>query len=310
MYHRMNEAFRTSTFLKTYDPFRGQKEEAFFESVEPACVLGEFVLGSKNGPELLKTLLEVSLWGNRCDLSISQGESNAQDGNLVDQLVPLREKILANDSQQVWEVLEKVRKSSSSPRRIGYILDNSSFELFTDLCLANALLESGLVDNVDFYVKAQPWFISDVLVQDFHWLLDTMASLTDKPVLVQLATKWKENVQTGRFSVVEHEFWTYPHAFFEMKDSEPALYHELGSKAFLIFKGDLNYRKLIFDTNWDFETPFPKSLLGFSPAPLVALRTLKADCVSGLPAGVGEKLSEINHDWMNTGEYGLIQLSE
>ena len=110
--------------------------------------------------------------------------------------------------------------------------------------------------------------------------------------------------------MVEHEFWTYPHAFYEMKEAEPSLYKELREKILLVFKGDLNYRKLIADINWDFDTPFVKALKGFTPAPLVALRTLKADCVAGLPPGVGEELSRENHDWMITGEYGLIQFAQ
>ena len=75
-----------------------------------------------------------------------------------------------------------------------------------------------------------------------------------------------------RFVVIENEFWTYPHSFNEMQEADPSLYSELSSKSFLFFKGDLNYRKLIGDINWDFDTPFVTSLQGFTPAPLVALR--------------------------------------
>lgn len=75
------------------------------------------------------------------------------------------------------------------------------------------------------------------------------------------------------------------------------------------FKGDLNYRKLMGDINWDPTTEFAKALRTFHPANICALRTIKADTVSGLKPGVAERLTESNPKWMETGEFGLIQFS-
>ena len=200
MYHRMNEAFRTTKYLKTYDPFRQQKEEALYEAVEPAVVLGDFLESAKLDPDTLQALLEVTLWGNRCDLSISQGEKNTQTGDIVQQLSSLRVKILANDSEQVWKAIQgaKVNGNNNNRRFIGYVLDNSGFELLTDLIFADALIQSEMADRVDFYVKAQPWFISDVLTNDFHWVLNALSEMSDKPVLARLGNRWKEYVQNQK----------------------------------------------------------------------------------------------------------------
>ena len=59
-----------------------------------------------------------------------------------------------------------------------------------------------------------------------------------------------------------------------MKKENPSLYSQLSEANILIFKGDLNYRKLVGDLSWSTETTFLESLQGFNPAPLVALRTL------------------------------------
>ncbi len=46
---------------------------------------------------------------------------------------------------------------------------------------------------------------------------------------------------------------------------------------------------------------------GFKPAPLVALRTCKADVVAGLAHGQSEALSAADADWLVNGKWGMVQ---
>lgn len=94
-----------------------------------------------------------------------------------------------------------------------------------------------------------------------------------------------------------------------MPDINPALYKTLEQSALLIFKGDLNYRKLLGDFNWDFCEKFETCLRGFLPTNLCTLRTVKGDLICNLKPGQAEELSRQYSDWMFTGEYGLIQLA-
>ena len=87
----------------------------------------------------------------------------------------------------------------------------------------------------------------------------------------------------------------------------------------MIFKGDLNYRKLVGDLAWNLESEnlgsenlesenlksvFKK--LNFElDTNIIVLRTLKSEVCVGL-----EKvdLSELDSDWLVTGKYGVIDL--
>lgn len=60
----------------------------------------------------------------------------------------------------------------------------------------------------------------------------------------------------GKIAYTSHDFWTYPHAFCDMKEAAPDLYEELAKSNLLIFKGDLNYRKLVGDRYWPWDYPF------------------------------------------------------
>lgn len=95
-----------------------------------------------------------------------------------------------------------------------------------------------------------------------------------------------------------------------MNDIDPSLFQQLQCSSLIIFKGDLNYRKLLGDFNWDFTDSFQKCLRGFNPANLCSLRTVKGDLICGLKPGVADQLTAQKSDWMFTGEYGIVQFSE
>lgn len=79
----------------------------------------------------LGQLIEASLWGNKCDLSLSAGEENSQKVDIFSQLDLLRPNIVHNDVAVLVEyILSKKRlqvgKHSYSPyKNLDWFLDGS-----------------------------------------------------------------------------------------------------------------------------------------------------------------------------------------
>ena len=102
-----------------------------------------------------------------------------------------------------------------------------------------------------------------------------------------------------------------------MHAEAPDLFLHLSRSGLVIFKGDLNHRKLTYDCAAPASTPFDVaigSMANAAGAPVVAsLRTIKSDVVVGLgPDGdeVAQELDKKEPGWRISGKYvGLRVLS-
>ncbi|XP_074645740.1 damage-control phosphatase ARMT1-like [Tubulanus polymorphus] len=322
MYRRIHEAFQLSDHIReNIKPFRQQKEDSFNNCQQAIMVLLDFLMkttstleyGAENDEnneteKLFNEFLKVSLWGNKCDLSISALGDNVQNVDPLSQIEMLQSKILIDNSQQVLEYLKRINSEERGPTgvRVDIVLDNAGFELVTDLCFAEFLLSSKLADSVYFHGKALPWFVSDVVASDFFWTLNTLKS-SEHASLSHFGNKWAKRIKNNSWMYVEHEFWTTPFDFSHMEMISPALHAELALSDFIFLKGDLNYRKLCGDLNWSHTTPYEVALRGFHPAPHCSLRTLKADIIVGLADGKDKEIESNDPDWMTTGKYAVVQ---
>lgn len=248
-------------------------------------------------------LFQLNLWGNKLDLSISMGQVSS--ATLFD-LSQLDADLLADDSERIWSALTDENANS---RIVDIIFDNSGYEVFSDLCLADFLITTKLADKVRLYVKSIPWFISDVMTSDLKWTLEQLKNHSNNTLRI-LGQRWSDYLTKNIWSVEEHDFWTLPVTFKTMDQIDPDLYKKLAQAKLAIFKGDLNYRKLFGEKNWDPTTPVEVALEGFHPTKLCTLRTLKADMVCGLKPGIVQQTEAKDQDWMITGKYGVIQYSD
>ncbi|XP_035665063.1 damage-control phosphatase ARMT1-like [Branchiostoma floridae] len=317
MYRRIQQAFEDSTILRTFDPFRAQKEAGLLNSESPIQSLASYVQQATQDPStlsqqdihtLFNQLIQVNLWGNKCDLSISGGTENYQKHDPIQQLSSLRPFIIVDQTDQIWN---RINQPGAS-KRVDLIVDNAGFELFSDLVFAEMLLATKLADVVHFHLKAMPWFVSDALRGDFMWTLDVLRA-SGHAAVSHYGNLWHERVKDGTWVLCEHDFWTCPHDYSKMEAVAPDLYADLARSHLIVFKGDLNYRKITGDLKWAHTVPFSEALRGFLPSALCTLRTLKADLIVGLEEGQAERIereAEEASDWMVSGNWAVVQYCE
>jgi hypothetical protein len=112
-----------------------------------------------------------------------------------------------------------------------------------------------------------------------------------------------EATEVGRLTVRTHPFFCAPKSYHHLPED---LANEAASVSVTIFKGDLNYRRLVGDVDWPPTTSFA-ALTAYWPSPLVVLRTLKSDVVAGLAPETVSALDATGERWRTTGTRALIQ---
>ncbi|XP_012344707.1 damage-control phosphatase ARMT1 isoform X2 [Apis florea] len=317
MYRILAQELVLMKYIKTYDPFTKSKQNAFTNSlisIEILCSYVIDVISNKKNLSIMETkeefmkFIKFNLWGNQCDLSLSAGADVGQATHPIQILKVLDKDILANNSEFIWNLLRKPDKNKLDINIIDIIIDNAGYELFTDFCLAAFLITIKFADKIRFYPKLYPWYISDASINDIHWTIDYMKNASNE-CLKKFANLIENYFKNNIWTIEIEPYWTGPYDLVGMKEHDPKLHAKLSDAKLIIFKGDLNYRKLVDDINWEYTTSFKKALRGFEPAPILAIRTVKSDVCVGIPPGVGEKLFEEDEYWMWSGKYGLIQIT-
>lgn len=312
------------------------------------CQIGD-ILGSASGTDpaaveaLFMQTFHTCLWGNATDLSLHPDMSSEDIQNLQVESGSKSDIILVDDLKAVHEHLVKARANGASCSRVDIVLDNAGFELFTDLTLAAFLIRAGLAKTIVFHPKDMPWFVSDVTERDFF---DLIASITDpesffpqcsppkatdaekgvfppedSQAMQALGQELYGYLESKQIVLRSSEFWTRECSFWELKTAAPQLYEHLRGSQLVLFKGDLNYRKLTADARWNPSVPLSKAIgcLGVnSGVQVLALRTCKSDVVVGLPEGKDELLcgqtmpgdAFAGRRWAWDGQWAVAQFSD
>lgn len=274
------------------DPYRAVKITELAPDVAPGIAAATLRGLPADVGKRLETLLYSSLWGNRVDLSYRVPMEGGREERLEDE----RKNLIVDDFQRLWDSWQ-----SNPPRRLALIADNAGTELTMDLALLDFLLLNGLAETATLHLKPQPFFVSDAMPADVENTLDALSK--GEPEARALAKRIRAHITHGRLDLYVH--WFYPTClfYFQLPDD---LYSTLGRMDWVILKGDVNYRRLLGDAHWDPTTSFDMATAYF-PAPLVALRTLKAEMIAGLPAGLAEQLEGADPAWMVNGRRGIVQ---
>lgn len=313
IYRRLKTVFEMTQTLKDFDYFENSKQLELSKSMSSISrvvnTVNEFNAVSRTPNEIgdfFCRILKQDLWGNRNDLSITLGAETEQvESNPLQEIDKFNNDLLIDQTVEIWNCLSG---SDKEDKIVDIICDNSGFELLSDLILSDFIIHHNLAAKIRFRVKAIPWFISDVMEKDFFYTLDQLEKSDDK-ILSDAGLRYKGYIANGQFELIQpsDHFFTSPYEFHKMQKIAPSLYDSIAEAHLAIFKGDLNYRKLLGDVNCDPTQIFRIALNYFIPTNLCTLRTVKADLICGLTPGASEKLFEKDPRWMATGQYGVIQ---
>lgn len=223
---------------------------------------------------LFTEMCEICLWGNATDLSLLTNLTYEDIQKLQGSKArkAAEKNIIANDFEAAFEILKEAQKSGTKERRVDIVLDNAGFELFVDVILAGYLLQAGLATTVVLRPKDIPWFVSDVVPKDFSDLLTVLVNAKDfyespseddeaKGVtpqklseqeandLQELFSNWSSLYAEGKIVLRPNRFWTEGGSYWRLPKTAPELFEDLQESELVIFKGDLNYRKLTGDVS-------------------------------------------------------------
>lgn len=213
-------------------------------------------------------MCEICLWGNATDLSLltTLTYEDIQKLQGAEARKSAETNILVNDLPAAYIALKTAQREGKRERKIDIVLDNAGFELFVDLVLSGYLLESGLATQIVLHPKSMPWFVSDVIPADFQTLLNVLAqpqvffqaakdgqgpqaalSGEEADNLNSLFNHWSGLYAKGQLIIRPNAFWTTQHSYWSLSNRAPQLWEDFKESELVIFKGDLNYRKLTAD---------------------------------------------------------------
>ena len=220
----------------------------------------------------LSQLLTSTVWGNRGDLSLpsARGFTHEHDHDLIVDERPAAVALLARAS------------------RVGIVLDNAGLELWRDLQLARFLVDSG--KQVTLFAKDRPFFVSDALSAD---IARTRALLRR---------------DLGAVEIVAHAFFTGPDFLLDALLPDD-LRRLLGDDDVLLVKGDCNYRRLVGDVPFSAGARSSFNDAVQLSAPVIALRTLKAEVLVGADPDGCAAAAKQSPDWLVSGRFGVVQVA-
>lgn len=279
-----------------YDPFAAKKGQEWQPEAAPRAVEALLSDLPTDPAPRFRRLLLASLWGNRADLSYAVAADLAQ-GSAADEAAYL----LVDDTAPVWRYLTTRCSQRGAGLSIAVIADNAGTELAMDLALVDWLLQVGLATQLDLHLKPQPFYVSDAMARDVAAGLTALAGGGDEAR--RLSQRLWAHIDAGRLRLTTHWFYASPWFYAEAPDDWR---QAVAGYDLVIVKGDANYRRLVGDRHWPVTTPFA-DVVAYFPAPVVALRTFKAELAVGLQPGQAEQQAARDPQWLVNGRCAVIQ---
>ena len=287
--------FQPGIFLSK-DPFQKLKSKEIENSIESLSHTIDSIGKIKDLKISFEKRIHACLWGNRLDLSNFTVKNDIKHKQAMIE----RENILINDFSKVYDVI--TQKSLS---HVAFFNDNIGMEFDFDLLLTDFLFRNNWVDKITFYLKPYPFFVSDVMIKDFHETVQILQHSSYSNLKV-LGNRIQTTFNQRKLSISTDPFWASSSHFCEMANS---LLEELSMYDLIILKGDVNYRRLLSDRNWPYTTSI-KEIVEYFPVSTLILRTLKSQIMVNLKEKQVKKIEAEDPEWLINGKRGIIQYIE
>ncbi|KAF0986835.1 hypothetical protein HZS_5666 [Henneguya salminicola] len=311
-YRQLYEIFQNSKFHRDFDYFFAFKKDSFITAEKDIKIHAKYtqsLLASKDiDKKSLIYLLLHSLFCNKLDLSLSSG--NPLNSDIFDEFDrvkrELMDNLLINDIERVCSYLFSLDKES--PRTIHIVVDNAGLEFFSDICLVLYLLSAHIASTVVIHLKCYPWLVSDFTYSDLDFFMKFL-SISDNKDLESIKESIEYFLAEGSLKFTPDISWNHSLYYSDLLnvwDPFREMYEIFKKSSLVIFKGDLNYRRLTGELQWKYNTSLSKALGNFVGFPLLILRIIKSDCVVGLDEEIISALNIVNKNWKQTGEKAIV----
>lgn len=266
------------------DPFAPMKRAELTSAATTETLKALDKLPGLGPAERDAAVVQAAVWGNQADLAfqLSAGTGTAGAG------------LVTGSNEEFWSLF-------GDPGAVHLVADNAAGELSADLVLVDRLLATGRAEQVVLHVKPHPYYVSDATPNDVLEVLHHLSGLPDEAGAV--GRRVQKSLREGRIEVRAHPFFCAPLDFAEMPEDLRA---DFASATVTIFKGDLNYRRLVGDRRWPASRSFTGSVSHF-PGALAVLRVLKSEAVVGLDPDTVVALDAEGEPWRTKGSHALIQ---
>ena len=179
------------------------------------------------------------------------------------------------------------------------------------------IIKKGRGSNIEivYHVNELPIFVSDVKRGDDQELLKILTELVkDNTQYKELLNDISSFIENGNLKFKSDFFWNMPTSYdtilkpkYKYSGDLSEIKNIFTGSDLLIVKGDLNYRRMVGDRNYNPNRKIEKNIK-YIKCPVLIIRSFKSNVtlLGNAYKNVVNK-ENIEQDWQNNGKYGIIQ---
>lgn len=233
--------------------------------------------------------------------------------------VKVSNRLIIDDTCKFQKFL--LNKDKQKGKKAVYVLDNYGPEFLSDLLFGRYLIQWCGYEEVEYCVKQIPIFVSDTTVHDVENALsnpqmttylslnadgnDETVKINTKDHSIEFIFPSGADVRRGRMVFTTSPEWHRPELF-SVSGNIFRRWNVDENISLIVIKGDMNYRRLVGDKNYDYSDSIEDKICYINKNVLI-LRSLKSNVILGVESN---DIKSVKPNWKTSGEYGIIHFIE